>query len=120
VTDKEKLEQRVRLSVDVETAKENLAHERERALRLADDLERWAEWLRHHANKQPSVTDTADFLPPSEQDLTIRSDGRYRECLNFETLLRLEETLRNARQNASNLELRRMQLISPPGFTIKI
>jgi hypothetical protein len=115
VTEHEKLEQRVRLGVEVETAKENLAHEREKALRLADDLERWAKWLRHHANKQPSAT---DFSPPSDADLTIRSDGRYRECLNFDSLLRLEESLRDARQTASNLELRRMQLSSPPGFTV--
>lgn len=118
MTDQEKMEQRVRLGVEVETAKENLAHERERVLRLADDLDRWSGWLRHHANKEPAAT---DFVPAENANESVfLADGRYKECLNFETLLRAEESLRIARQKASNLELRRMQLNAPSGFTIKI
>lgn len=118
MTDHEKREQRVRLGVEVEEAIEDLAHEREHALRLADDLEQWSRWLQHHAQKQPSA---ADFAPTqSEAELRLLTDERKKECLNFTTLLRTEESLRSARQKASNLELRRMQLSSPPGTTIKI
>jgi hypothetical protein len=118
VTDSEKLEQRVRLGVEVETAKEELAHERERALQLADDLGQWAKWLRFHAEKQPSATD----FTPSQSDAEVRLlvDERKKECLNFTTLLRTEENLRTARQNAANLELRRMQLSSPSEIRVKI
>jgi 3'-phosphoadenosine 5'-phosphosulfate sulfotransferase len=118
VTDNEKIEQEVRLGVETKHAITDLAHERERTLRLAADLDTWANWLRGHANKQPSA---ADFMGgASASDLTLRSDGRYRECLNFDTLVRAEEDLRMARQKASNLELRKMQLSSPSGFQIKI
>jgi len=47
-------------------------------------------------------------------------DEKRKECLNFTTLLQTEENLRSARQNVSNLELRRMQLTSPPGMTVKL
>jgi len=115
VTDQEKLEQRVRLGIEVETARQDLAHERERALALADHLELWAKWLREHAGKEPSAS---DFVPSqSAADVALRAKGVYRECLNFDTLLRVEESLRVARQKASNLELRRMQLESPATFT---
>ena len=118
MTDNEKLEQRVRLGVEVETAKEDLAHERERALRLADDLLQWAKWLQHHASKQPSAT---DFTPSqSDAELRLLADERKKECLNITTLLRTEESLRVARQKAANLELRQMQLSSPSGVTFKI
>ena len=115
MTDQEKLEQRVRLGVEVETAKQDLAHEREHALALADHLELWAKWLRRHAGKQPSAS---DFVPDqSAEELALRANERYKECLNFTTLLRVEESLRDARQKASNLELRKMQLESPATFT---
>lgn len=118
MTDQERIEQKVRLGIETEEALINLAHERERVLRLASDLDTWANWLRGHANKQPSA---ADFMGGSSAaDLTLRSDGRYRECLNFDTLARAEEDLRMARQKASNLELRKMQLSSPSGFQVKI
>jgi hypothetical protein len=118
VTDSEKLEQRVRLGVEVETAKEDLAHERERALQLADDLGQWAKWLRYHAEKQPAA---ADFTPTqSDAELRLLVDERKKECLSFTALLRTEENLRSARQNASNLEMRRMQLTSPSEIRVKI
>ena len=118
MTESEKREQRVRLGVEVEEASENFAHERERALRLADDLNAWSQWLRHHAEKQPSAN---DFMPTqSAAEASLLVDEKRKECLNFTTLLRTEENLRSARQTASNLELRRMQLASPPGNTFKI
>jgi hypothetical protein len=116
MTDREKLEQRVRLEVEVATAKQNLACERERVLALADDLEAWAQWLRGHAGKEPSAS---DFAPDrNAEEVALRTDGRYRECLSFETLLKAEETLRDARQKASNMELRKMQLESPSTFKV--
>jgi len=115
VTGQEKLEQRVRLGVEVETAKQDLAHECERALALADDLQAWARWLRGQAGRQPSAS---DFVPTqSAEELSLRTDERRKECLNFNTLLRIEESLRAARQKASDMELRRMQLESPATFT---
>ena len=116
MTDREKIEQKVRLGVEAEEAVIDLAHERERVLQLASDLDAWAVWLRNHANKQPAAS---DFVT-DENDLNLRADDRYRKCLNFETLLRAEESLRQARQKASNLEMRKMQLTSPVGFQVKI
>ena len=112
MTDQQKLEQRVRLGVEVETAKQDLAHERERALAMADYLESWARWLRGHAAKQPSASEPDQ----SAAELALRTDERYKACLNFDTLLRVEESLRVARQKASDLELRRIQLESPTTF----
>jgi hypothetical protein len=118
MTESEKREQRVRLGVEVEEASENFAHERERARRLANDLEAWSRWLRHHAEKQPSAS---DFSPTqSDAEMRLLVDEKRKECLNFTTLLQTEENLRSARQNVSNLELRRMQLTSPPGMTVKL
>jgi hypothetical protein len=114
MTDKEKIEQKVRLEVEVQEALRDLAHERERALAYADGLEAWAKWLREQAAKQPSA---ADFMPTLD---SIRADTRYQECLSYSTLLSAEEKIRVARQKASNLELRKMQLDSPPGFQAKI
>lgn len=115
MTDHEKVEQRVRLGVDVENAKQDLAHERERALALADDLQAWARWLQRHAGRKPSACDLVS--DQSAEDLALRTDERRKECLNFNTLLKVEEGLRAAREKASNLELRRMQLDSPTTFT---
>ena len=116
MTDSEKREQRVRLGIECEQAAEDLAHERERALRLADLLNAWAQWLQELANKKPSA---ADFMPDLNGD-DIRANPKYQECLSFTTLLQTEERLRLARQKASNLELRRMQLTSPPSSQLKI
>jgi hypothetical protein len=116
MTDQDKIEQEVRLGVESKHAADDLAHEREHVLRLADDLVKWASWLQSHANKQPEA---ADFMPGGDvNDINMKADGRLRECLSFENLVRAEESLRKARQKASNLELRRMQLSSPPTFKV--
>lgn len=114
MTDQEKIEQRVRLGVEVEMAAKDLAHERERALQLADHLELWAKWLRNHATKQPSASDFVPEQNPS--DLALRAGGIYAQCLNYNTMLATEANLRAVRQKVSNLELRRMQLDTPPTF----
>ncbi|MGO9304778.1 MAG: hypothetical protein ACLP3R_13970 [Candidatus Korobacteraceae bacterium] len=115
MTDQEKLEQRVRLGIEVETAKQNLAHDRENALALADDLQAWAKWLRGQAGREPSASDFDSGR--TVQDMAFLADERHKKCLNFDTLLRAEESLREARTKASNMELRKMQLESPATFT---
>jgi len=105
MTDQEKRQQRVNLMIDLEEAQEELAHLRERALRVADGLESAARKMRENADCQPS---NADFSP--EQELSSKLSQRHQEAMDHEQATSLIENLRMARQRVVQLNQRRSQL----------
>ena len=105
MTDQEKREQRVNLLIDLEEAQEELAHIRERALRVADDLESAAQKMRENADCQPSK---AAFSP--EQELASKLTQRHQEAMYFDQAANLIEKLRTSRRRVFQLSERRKQL----------
>jgi hypothetical protein len=105
MTDQEKREQKIKLLVDLEEAQDDLAHLRENALRVADDLESAVRKIRENAVRQPSK---ADFS--ADQELAGRLTQQHRTAMDFDHATNLIEKLRAARQRVFQLDERRMQL----------
>jgi len=116
VTTDEKKQQRANLIIEMEDAQNDFAHERETAFSLAKSLWELSQWLKEHAQQEPSG---ADFAAGGDlRDTNIRIQGKYRECLDFDRMVRLTESLKKHRQDLYNLESRKQQLNTPT--TIRI
>ena len=111
MTDQEKREQRVNLHIDIEDAAQELAHLRESAFRIADDLEGAARRMRENAESTPGE---ADFSP--EQELANRLTPRHQTAMDFDRASRVIEKMRQARQRIYQLNQRRSQLSSAAGL----
>jgi len=107
MTDQEKKQQRVSLGIEIEDAREEFSHLREKALHLADHLEQITNMLRINANRKPTAD---DFEPDFE--LANRLRPEHQAALSFDEINKLIESLRAARKRAYNLLERRSQLSS--------
>ena len=105
MTDQEKKQQRVNLGIEIEDAKEEFIHLREKALHLADNLDEITRKVRTNANHRPSA---ADFTPDFE--LANRLEPEHQATLSFEEIRKLLEELRAARKRLFNLAERKSQL----------
>ncbi len=106
-TDEKKL-QRANLIIELEDTGNDFAHEREAVLRCADTLQELSMWLQGHANREPSSDDLT--AGGDLEDATIRTQGKYRECLDFNRLLQLTGNLKKHRQKLYSLKLRKSNL----------
>jgi hypothetical protein len=105
MTDQEKKQQRVSLGIEIEDAKDEFFHLREKALRLADSFDEITKKIRINANHRPSP---ADFT--SEFELANRLGPDHQAALNFEDIGKLIEELRASRKKLFNLAERKSQL----------
>ena len=105
MTDQEKRQQRANLFIEIEDAKADFVHLRERAFSLADRLDKVTKKVRDNANWKPS---RADFT--SEFELANKLELEHQTALNFDEINKLIEELRAARKNLFNLAERKSQL----------
>jgi len=105
MTDQEKKQQRVSLGIEIEDAKEEFVHLREKALHLADRLDEITGKIRINANHRPSA---ADFTPDFE--LANRLEPEHQTVLSFDEIGKLIEELRAARKKLFTLAERKAQL----------
>jgi len=110
VTDHEKKQQRVSLGIEIEDAKEEFVHLRERALQRADRLDEITKKIRTNANYRPSP---ADFTPDFEMANRLRPE--HQAVLNFDEIGKLIEELRAERKKLYNLYERKNQLSNVDG-----
>ena len=105
MTDQEKKQQRVSLGIEIEDAKEEFIHLREKALHVADRLDEITKMVRINASHRPSA---ADFTP--EFELANRLGPGHQPVLSFEEIGKLFEELRAARKKLFSLSERKSQL----------
>jgi hypothetical protein len=105
MTDQEKKQQRVSLGIEIEDAKEEFIHLREKALHLADSLDEITKKIRVNANHRPSAE---DFTPDFGLANRLRPD--HQVALSFEDIGKLIEELKDARKKLFNLAERKSQL----------
>jgi hypothetical protein len=109
MTDQEKKLQRAQLLVDLEDAHTDLAHIREKAERMIEQLKGVATKLRHNVTLTPS---TADFT--MEGDIANRLGPEFQSVPGYVDFLKVIEELKMARQKVYNLELRKAQIQGVP------
>ncbi len=114
MTEREKKQQRANLLIEIEDSQEELAHLREKALRIADNLDDLTKKIRGHA---ATNTSRADFS--SEFDLVNRISLESQTSLNFIEIEKLIEEMRTERKKLFNLIERKSQL-SNSGLSISI
>ncbi len=111
MTQEEKRSQRAHLVIEIEDAEAELAHEQERAIRIAQGLRIVAKKLEGNAD-----------LVPSGEDFSLGSDLRLSPVdqgyMDFVAVASSIESLRVARQNLHNLRVRKRNLDNPGGLRI--
>jgi hypothetical protein len=109
VTEQEKKFQRAQLLVDLEDAQSDLAHLRERALRLIEGMEAAASKLRRVAMLEPSGMDFE-----VQGDIANRLGPEHQSLPGYAEMLKLIDELKVARQKVYNLQFRKAQIQGVP------
>lgn len=108
MTDQEKRLQRAQLQVEVEEAELELAHLREKAIRLVGSLRTIADKIEMNANLRPSAD---DFL--MEVELERRLAPENQQTMDYAAAVSVIFQLRKARQDLLNLRERKSNLVQP-------
>lgn len=107
MTDQEKKRQYANLVVEIQSARENFAHLRERLFSLADGFDEVARVLRRNGDLKPS---RADFDSEFEDKNRLKPESRV--IFDFESTVAAIEELRTARKQLFSLAERNAQLSS--------
>jgi ubiquinone biosynthesis protein UbiJ len=102
MTDQEKKIQRAQLQVELDDARDDLAHLREKAIRLANKIEQVCQLLRRNASREPSA---ADFT--AEADMANRLQPEHQSALDHSEIVKLIDELKVTRQKVFNLSERK-------------
>lgn len=101
VEDQKKL--RDGLRIELEDAERDLAHESELLRQYGSTLEVVAQWLREMSQGEPPT-----LAPSSRPNLNtvIRTAGHYKECLDFDHLVRTVDSFKLTRDKVFDLRKR--------------
>ena len=114
MTDQEKKLQRAQLQVEFDDARDDLAHLREKAIRLANNIEQVCQLLRKNASLDPSA---ADFS--AEVDMANRLQPEHQSALDQSGIVKLIDELKVTRQKVFSLSERKAALTNG-GNTVKV
>jgi predicted DNA-binding ArsR family transcriptional regulator len=101
------------LQVDLQDAQGELAHLREKAFRMSDELNERFKTLHDSLSREPSVKDFSMHI-----DITDRLNPTLQ--LDIPAIIKMVDELKVARQKVHNLQERKTQLANGSGWRVAV